>query len=124
MGVSLCRLLLPLEIKSCNCSNKFFRLVSPFSSPSADAKIEFSYECSRPSCHYSGSYPRTRTHAGRIRKDRQTAWRTRTYSQRAWHLQRDVERALLVQVFPRASEKIAHAQQAGGAGPGRKRWHH
>ena len=43
---------------------------------------------------------------------------------RAGHFQRDVERALLLQVVARASEAAADAQPAGGAGAGRERRHH
>ena len=58
-----------------------------------------------------------------VREDRLAAG-PRAELHRAGHLQRDVERALLLQELAPASEEAAHARQAGAAGPGRERRHH
>src|SRR5258708_27123842 len=47
-------------------------------------------------CQYTGDDPGARPYSGRIRKNQTTARRTRTHADRTWHLQRDVERALLL----------------------------
>ncbi len=65
----------------------------------------------------------TSAHARRVRKNRGDS-RPRAQPHRAWHLQRDVERALLVQELARTPEEAADARQAGGAGAGRERRHH
>ncbi len=69
------------------------------------------------------THPGARPHARRIRKDQTASGRTRTHPDRAWHLQRDVERALLLQVIARSSETPAHAQPPGGAGARRECGH-
>src|ERR1700757_3257642 len=75
-------------------------------------------------CLFSGDSPAARPYARRIREDQATSGPARAYAHRTRHLQRDVERALLLQVVARASETTAHAQQARIAGAGRERWHH
>src|ERR1700693_281212 len=75
-------------------------------------------------CLFSGDSPAARPHARRIREDQATSRPARAYTHRTRHLQRDVERALLLQVLARAPETIAHAQQARIAGTGRERRYH
>ena len=72
---------------------------------------------------YPRTHTRTRHYAGRISENSDPAG-TRTQPHRAWHFQRDVERALLLQIVARAPEAAADAQPARGAGPGRKCRHH
>src|SRR5437588_13035726 len=76
-----------------------------------------------PSLH-SGDAPAARPHARRVRKNQTPSWRARALADRTWHLQRDVERTLLLQIFARASETITYAQQTRAAGSGRKCGHH
>ena len=57
-------------------------------------------------------------------KIKQLLGAARAHAHRTRHLQRDVERALLLQIVARASEAPAHAQQARAAGTGRERRHH
>ena len=73
--------------------------------------------------YYSRNPARPRHHAGRISADPEIDG-PHADAHRARHLQRDVERALLVQIVARAPEAAADAQPARGAGPGRERRHH
>ena len=52
------------------------------------------------------------------------AARPRAHLHGTRHLQRDVERALLLQELAHSFEEAAHAQQAGAARAGRERRHH
>ena len=62
-------------------------------------------------------------HARRVSEDRRYSG-PRAHLHRTRHLQRDVERALLLQELAHSPEEAAHARQAGGAGTRRKRRHH
>ena len=73
---------------------------------------------------YSRDHSGARPHAGRIREDQKAAGWTRADNHGTRHLQRDVERALLLQVFTRTSETAADAQPPGGARAGRERGHY
>ena len=66
---------------------------------------------------------RPRHHAGGIPAHPEVAG-PHADAHRAGHLQRDVERALLLQIVARAPEAPADAQPPRGAGPGRKCGHH
>src|SRR5580692_1878718 len=97
---------------------------SSFPSLVPDATIVFPHDHSLYSSHYSGNCSRARPHAGRIREDQTTSRRTRADHHRTGHFQRDVERALLLQIFARASETAAHPQPSRRARPGRERGHY
>src|SRR5437660_10656180 len=62
----------------------------------ATIKIPDDHLCDHSYCHYAGDDPGARPHSGRIRKNQAAARRTRADADRTWHLQRDVERALLL----------------------------
>src|SRR5580698_9359443 len=64
--------------------------------------------CDHSHCHYAGDDPGARPHSGRIRKNQTAARRTRAHPHRTRYLQRDVERALLLQVVARSPETSAH----------------
>src|ERR1700733_4223544 len=60
-------------------------------------------------CLFSGDPPAARPHTRGVREDQATSRPARAYPHRTRYLQRDVERALLVQVVARAFETSAHA---------------
>src|SRR5579862_358957 len=81
-----------------------------YSPAHAHATIEFPHAYGCRASHQPRTCPGTRTHSGRIRKDQTAPWRTPTDYHRARHIQRDVERALLIQVIPCSSEALADPQ--------------
>src|SRR5215470_5781171 len=86
--------------------------------------ISSTHDLPSEASHHSGTHPGTRLDAGGVRQNRATARRAHTYPHRTRHLQRDVERALLLQVFACAFEAVAHSQQTRGPGTGREHEHH
>ena len=87
-------------------------------------KSDIRHGLRRKFSHHARPHPGTRHHAARIRKNKTVARRTRALAHRTRHFQRDVERALLLQVFPRSPEAPAHAQQVGCARARRECRHH
>src|ERR1700722_10240532 len=96
----------------------------PYPADPVNATIEFPHDHDYDACLFSGDTPAARPHFRRVRKNKAAAWWTRAHAHRTWHFQRDVERALFLQIVARASEAAAHTQQACAPGPGRERGHH
>src|SRR6478672_10078278 len=88
-----------------------------------NATIVFPQNDHGHSSHYSRNSARSRVDGGRIRAHQAAAW-ARTVIYRAWNLQRDVERALLVQIVASAFETTANAQPPCAARARRECRHH
>ena len=106
------------------CANfPYIRFALPIRAPKCDNRSS-SHVHFLDLCLSAGDPPAARPYARRVRKNQATSRRPRAHAHRTRHLQRHVERALLLQIFARASEAPAHAQPARAAGTGRERGHH
>src|SRR4029077_15147950 len=73
--------------------------------------------------YHAGSDRHTSVDRGGVREDRRNPG-ARTNLYRTGDLQRNVERALLLQELAAASQETSHARQAGGTRTGRERGNH
>ncbi len=116
-----------LRVPTLTCNNYVFQGFC------RHAKIEVPAEAHEPSrqlthrrqriAHYPRNPARSRHHAGGIRQAPEVTG-AHADADGTWHFQRNVERALLVQVLARTPQAIADTQPACGARAGRECGHH
>src|ERR1700733_2316297 len=114
------------QIFAVKLGNDEFQLLPtlPFLQGLQNATIELPHDHLHDFCLPCGDPPAAWAYAGRVRENQAASGTTRAYAHRTGHLQRDVERALLLQIVAGPPKAAAYPQQACAARPGRERRHY